>query len=79
MATVGPDGLPHVVPVGWRYNADTDTIDVTGRRFAATRKFHNARANPKVAIVVDDVLPPMIRITPVKVISWGLDEPTTPG
>ncbi len=24
IATVGPDGQPHVVPVGFRYNPDTD-------------------------------------------------------
>src|SRR5437764_1389871 len=27
-ATVGADGTPHVVPVGWIYNAARDTIDV---------------------------------------------------
>jgi pyridoxamine 5'-phosphate oxidase family protein len=58
LATVGPDGGPHVVPVGWRHNPDLDTIDIRGRDLARTRKFRNARANPKVAFVVDDVLPP---------------------
>jgi len=58
LATVGADGMPHVVPVGWTYNESADSIDVTGRDFAATRKFRNAQANPKVAIVIDDVLPP---------------------
>ncbi|MDP8952340.1 MAG: PPOX class F420-dependent oxidoreductase, partial [Actinomycetota bacterium] len=23
--------MPHVVPVGWRYNPEEDTIDVSGR------------------------------------------------
>ena len=58
LATVDPSGLPHVVPVGWSYNAELATIDVSGRNFAATRKFRNVRANPKAALVVDDVLPP---------------------
>jgi PPOX class F420-dependent enzyme/OxyR family protein len=58
LATVQPDGLPHVVPVLWRYNADLGTIDISGRNFAATKKFRNVAANPKVAFIVDDVLPP---------------------
>ena len=34
IATVGPDGTPHVVPVGmWKHNAELDTVDVTGRDF----------------------------------------------
>jgi PPOX class F420-dependent enzyme/OxyR family protein len=58
LATVQPDGFPHAVPVGWRYNADLGTIDISGLNFAATKKFRNVAANPKVAFVVDDVLPP---------------------
>ena len=30
IATVGPDGQPHVVPVGFRYNPDEDSIDIGG-------------------------------------------------
>ncbi len=50
MATVGPDGSPHVVPVcplldrGMVYVA-------TG---AASRKVANLQANPRVALVFDD-------------------------
>ncbi|MBA3418348.1 MAG: PPOX class F420-dependent oxidoreductase [Geodermatophilaceae bacterium] len=58
LATIDSSGQPHVVPVGWRYNPELDTIDIGGRDFARTRKFRNVRANPKVAFVVDDVLPP---------------------
>ena len=58
LATADASGQPHVVPVGWSYNAELGTIDVSGRRFAATRKYRNARANPRAAFVVDDVLPP---------------------
>lgn len=58
VATVAPDGQPHVVPVGWRYNPELDTIDIGGREFARTRKFRNVKGNAKVAFVVDDVLPP---------------------
>lgn len=61
LATIAKDGAPHVVPVGWRYNAELDTIDIGGRdanEFVRTQKFRNAVANGKVGFVVDDVLPP---------------------
>jgi pyridoxamine 5'-phosphate oxidase family protein len=58
LATIEPQGRPHVVPLGWSYNQALDTIDVGGRDFARTRKFRNAKANPKVTLVIDDVLPP---------------------
>ncbi len=58
LATIDPQGRPHVVPLGWSYNQALDTIDVGGRDFARTRKFRNAKANPKVTLVIDDVLPP---------------------
>ena len=97
LATLDRDGQPHVVPVGWRYNADLDTVDISGRRFSATRKFRNAKVNPKATLLIDEIQPPwqpravmiqglattleggtdreaMIRITPQRVISWGLDD-----
>lgn len=61
VATIGADGSPHVVPVGWLYNAELATIDISGRdadEFIATRKYRNAAANPLVGFVVDDVLAP---------------------
>jgi pyridoxamine 5'-phosphate oxidase family protein len=101
IATVDEDGVPHVVPVGWSYNAERDTIDVGGHDLDRTRKFRNVRGHPYAAFVVDDVLPPwrpravhvrgpaeairaapspdggparaIIRITPAKVNSWGLE------
>lgn len=58
LATVGKDGNPHVVPVGFHYNPATDTIDIGGHRIAGTRKWRDAARHPRVAFVVDDVLPP---------------------
>lgn len=58
LATVDPEGRPHVVPLGWSYNPDFDTVDVGGRALARTKKFAYVASNPKVALVVDDVLPP---------------------
>jgi pyridoxamine 5'-phosphate oxidase family protein len=57
LATIDGAGMPHVVPLGWCYNPELDTIDIGGRDFARTRKFRNAQHNPNVALVVDDVLP----------------------
>lgn len=58
LATVGGDGMPHVVPIGWAYNDDLGTIDISGHQLASTRKFRNVQQNPQAAFVVDDVLPP---------------------
>ena len=58
LATADAAGAPHVVPVGWSYNRDLGTIEISGRNFAATRKYRNVQANPRAAFVVDDVLPP---------------------
>jgi len=55
LATIGPTGQPHVVPVGFRYNPEHDTIDIGGHDFAKRKKFTDVRANPKVAFVVDDL------------------------
>ncbi len=56
IATTDAEGQPQVTPVGmWRYNPQHGTIDVGGRRFSATRKYRNVRANPKAAIVIDDL------------------------
>lgn len=58
LATTDATAAPHVVPVGWSYNRDLGTIDISGHNFAATRKYRNVQANPRTAFVVDDVLPP---------------------
>lgn len=78
IATVGRVGTPHVTPVGWSYNAEHDTIDVGGRRLelviddlASTDPWRprgvevRGRAEP-----LDQ--PPLIRIYPERVVSWGL-------
>jgi pyridoxamine 5'-phosphate oxidase family protein len=55
IATVGADGTPHVVPVGWIYNAARDTIDVGGRELQKTKKFRDVERSGRIAIVIDDV------------------------
>ncbi len=55
LATVGADGTPHVVPVGWSLNTELDTIEVGGRDFAKSKKFRDVQATGRAAIVVDDL------------------------
>ena len=103
LATVDVNGNPHVVPVGFRHNPETDTIEIGGHEIAETKKWRDIGQHPRVAFVVDDVLPPwrprsieiladaellesggeefargldpqIIRLHPVKIIAWGIDE-----
>ena len=103
LATVDSDGNPHVVPVGFRHNLETDTIDIGGHNIAQSKKWRDVGRHPRVAFVVDDVLPPwqprsveiladaellenggagfgrgfdpqIIRLQPVQIIAWGIDE-----
>jgi pyridoxamine 5'-phosphate oxidase family protein len=55
IATVGKDGTPHVVPVGFRYNAEHDSIDIGGRDFDRTKKYRDVERNGRAAVVVDDL------------------------
>jgi pyridoxamine 5'-phosphate oxidase family protein len=95
LATVGRDGTPHVVPCGFRYNAELDTIDMGGHSMEATKKFRDVAATGRAAVVVDDLASvdpwrpraievrgraeaitapdALIRITPQRVVSWGLE------
>ncbi len=58
MATVNEKGDLHVVPVGFRYNPEHDTIDIGGHNIVPTKKYHDALRHGRIAFVVDDVLPP---------------------
>src|SRR5947208_14625964 len=55
IATVGADGTPHVVHVGWIYNAARDTIDVGGHELEASKKFRDIARSGRAAIVIDDL------------------------
>jgi pyridoxamine 5'-phosphate oxidase family protein len=65
LSTVGPDGQPHAVAVGYHYDPDTNTIQIGSREdSSATKKFRDAARNPRVAFLVDDMAsldPPMPR------------------
>ncbi|HXZ99010.1 MAG TPA: PPOX class F420-dependent oxidoreductase [Candidatus Binatia bacterium] len=59
LATAGADHQPHVMPVAFRYNPDTDTIDIGGHGgFASRKKWRDVESSHRAAIVIDDVLPP---------------------
>jgi pyridoxamine 5'-phosphate oxidase family protein len=55
LATVNAAGEPHVVPVGFRYNAELDTIDIGGHGIGRSKKFHDVQRDGRTAFVVDDV------------------------
>ncbi len=58
VATVGSNGMPHVVPVTFRYNPDSDTLDIGGGYgFATRKKWRDVHKHPVAALVVDDRLP----------------------
>src|SRR5438128_10903102 len=57
VATVGPDGQPHITPVTFHYNQAEDTIDVGGLFFGGTKKWRDAQDNQRVTILIDDVIP----------------------
>jgi pyridoxamine 5'-phosphate oxidase family protein len=58
LATLGEGGEPHVVPVGFTYNAALGTIDIGGHGIGKSKKFRDVGRDGRVAFVVDDVLPP---------------------
>lgn len=57
LATLNAAGEPHVVPVGFRYNPELDTIDIAGYGMGRSKKFRDAGRDGRVAFVVDDVVP----------------------
>ena len=59
LATVGPDGTPHITPVGmWSLDPDRGVVEVTGHDFAATKKFRDVARTGRATLLVDDVQPP---------------------
>jgi hypothetical protein len=43
LATVGPDGRPHVMPVGVFYDPEAEAVVIGGHNLAASRRFRDAR------------------------------------
>jgi pyridoxamine 5'-phosphate oxidase family protein len=55
LATVSEDAAPHVVPVGFRVDPEAGVIEVGGHGLSRSKKWRDLKANPKVALVVDDL------------------------
>jgi pyridoxamine 5'-phosphate oxidase family protein len=55
LATLGPNRIPQVKPLGFTYNSTLGTIDITGFNMGASAKYRNVQTNPSVAFVVDEV------------------------
>src|SRR4051812_25591107 len=55
LGTANASGAPHVVPVGFRLSDDEAAIEVGGHNLAKSKKYRDLRANPSVAIVIDDL------------------------
>jgi pyridoxamine 5'-phosphate oxidase family protein len=55
LATQQPNGTLQVNPVGFRYNPDEKTVDVTGYNLSNSKKFRNIATHDRVAFVVDDL------------------------
>jgi pyridoxamine 5'-phosphate oxidase family protein len=55
IATVGKDGTPHVVPVGFRYDPEHDAIEITGYTMAGSKKYRDVQRSGRAAVVVDDL------------------------
>jgi pyridoxamine 5'-phosphate oxidase family protein len=111
LATIQPNGSPQVSPVGFTYNEELQTIDISGYRMSRSQKYRNIAVNDNVAFVVDDIASrnpwrvrcleirgiaeqatsgdgrtgaagdaldsAIIRITPRRVISFGIDDTDT--
>jgi len=56
IATVDRDGQPHVTPVTFHFNEAEDVLDVGGVFFGGTKKWRDAKRDPHVTLLVDDVL-----------------------
>lgn len=77
VATVGADGTPHVVPTGWSYNPEHDSIDMGGHNLTRTKKYRDVARTGRAAVVIDDVLPPWRpRSVEVRGRAEVIDQPT---
>jgi PPOX class probable F420-dependent enzyme len=55
LATIDPDGRPHLVPIVFALDGDTlySAVDRKPKRSATLRRIENARARPDVTVIVD--------------------------
>jgi PPOX class probable F420-dependent enzyme len=55
LATAGPDGAPHVVPITFAIDGDTIyfAVDAKPKRTTDLKRLRNIAANPAVSVLVD--------------------------
>jgi len=55
LATIDPDGRPHLVPIVFAVDGDTlySAVDRKPKRSRTLRRIENARARPDVTVLVD--------------------------
>lgn len=55
LATAGPDGAPHVVPITFAVDGDTIyfAVDAKPKRTTDLKRLRNIAANPAVSVLVD--------------------------
>ena len=68
LATVGADGMPHVVPVAVFYDPDAGALVIGANAefgeavMTSSKKFRDAQRRPKVAVVLDDPGPRILEV-----------------
>jgi pyridoxamine 5'-phosphate oxidase family protein len=68
LATVGADGMPHVVPVAVFYDPDADALVIGANAgfgeavMTSSKKFRDAQRRPKAAVVIDDPGPRILEV-----------------
>jgi pyridoxamine 5'-phosphate oxidase family protein len=68
LATVGPDDMPHVVPVAVFFDAEAEALVIGANAefgeavMTKSKKFRDAQRRPKVAVVIDDPGPRILEV-----------------
>jgi len=58
LATVRPDGRPHIAPIWFDLDDRGDTVELVFTTFASSVKGRNLANDPRVSLCVDDDRPP---------------------
>lgn len=58
LATCGKTGMPHVVPTGFHFDPETESIKIGGHTAGGQNRLYirHLQANPNAAFVVDDLV-----------------------
>ena len=68
LATVGADGMPHVVPVAVFYDPDAEALVIGANAqfgdsvMVKSKKFRDAQRRPKAAVVIDAPSPRVLEV-----------------